>query len=451
MIAIVDYGSGNVAAIMNILRQRKIPHVLTNDPGQLRGADRYILPGVGAFDPTMTHLIESGMVDLLTEEVLGKGKKVLGVCVGMHLLSEGSEEGELPGLGWIKGRVRRIDAALLNKPRLPHMGWNSIVLAPGARLFDGVDTERGFYFLHTYYFDASDQADVSARVSYGVDLPCSVQRNSVFGDAIPSREESQQRDPPVYELCEPCLMLQSRIIPSLLMRDGGLVKTRRFGDEKYVGDPINAVKIFNEKEVDELAIFDIGATVQRREPDYDHLRSIAVESRMPLCYGGGVTRAAQGTKLIGLGFEKVSVSSAAVERPELIREMADAVGVQSVVVTIDVRKTRLYGRDAIFTHNGRTVAKRKLLDFVQEAEVLGAGEIIINAIDHDGMMQGYDLDLAKTVRGVTTVPLTILGGAGTVGHMSDLITAIGTCGAAAGSLFVFNGVYRAVLISYARP
>jgi cyclase len=246
-------------------------------------------------------------------------------------------------------------------------------------------------------------------------------------------------------------MLQSRIIPSLLIRDGGLVKTRGFSDEKYVGDPINAVKIFNEKEVDELAIFDIDATAQDREPDYAHLRSIAVESRMPLSYGGGVTTAAQGAKLISLGFEKVSINSAALERPELIREMADAVGTQSVVVTIDVKKSGLLGRYAIHGHSGRRASKRKLLDFVREAQALGAGEIVINSVDRDGMMQGYDLDLARAVRAETTVPLTMLGGAGTTGHMLELIEAIGTCGAAAGSMFVFTGVYRAVLISYARP
>lgn len=182
MIAIVDYGSGNVGAIMNIFRQRKIPHVLTNDPGELRAADRYVLPGVGAFDPTMSHLVQSGIVDLLNEEVLGKGKKALGVCVGMHLLSEGSEEGELPGLGWIKGKVRRIDAARLNSvPKLPHMGWNSVDVAEEASLFDGVDRDRGFYFLHSYYFDAAEPDEVAARVSYGADLPCAVERDNVFG------------------------------------------------------------------------------------------------------------------------------------------------------------------------------------------------------------------------------------------------------------------------------
>ncbi len=205
------------------------------------------------------------------------------------------------------------------------------------------------------------------------------------------------------------------------------------------------------KEVDELSIYDIDATVQGRGPDFDHLRSIAIESRMPLCYGGGVRSAADAVRLIKLGFEKVSISAAAVERPALIRELADAVGRQSVVVTLDVKKAGLLGRLSIFTHNGKRAAKTKLADFLPLAEDQGAGEVVINHIDRDGMMQGYDLDLARSVRAAVTIPATMLGGAGNVDDLRELIAAIGTCGAAAGSMFVFNGVYRAVLISYARP
>lgn len=246
-------------------------------------------------------------------------------------------------------------------------------------------------------------------------------------------------------------MLRSRITPVLLMRDKGLVKTRQFGDDKYVGDPINAVKIFNEKEVDELTLLDIDATVNGYAPDYDQLRKIAVESRMPLCYGGGITSARQAAEIIALGFEKVSVSAAALGRPELIREMATQVGSQSVVVTIDVRKEGLLGSYNIYTRNGRQKHKAKLLDTLDEAQGMGAGEIMINSIDRDGMMQGYDLKLAKAVRDQVTTPLSFVGGAGSPEHMADLIRTVGTVGAAAGSMFVLQGAYRAVLISYARP
>jgi imidazole glycerol-phosphate synthase subunit HisF len=246
-------------------------------------------------------------------------------------------------------------------------------------------------------------------------------------------------------------MLRSRIIPSLLIRNRGLVKTKQFRDDKYVGDPINAVKIFNEKQVDELAIFDIDASAKREAPNFDLLKSIAVESRMPLCYGGGITSAEQARRLIASGFEKVSISAAALERPELIREIADSVGTQSVVVTIDVRKTGLFGKHSIYSLNGNKHHKTKPLEFAALAENNGAGELVINSIDRDGMMQGYDIEFAKLVRATVNIPMTVLGGAGTIDHMRTLTDAVGTVGAAAGSMFVFKGPYRAVLISYDRP
>ncbi|MCG3186854.1 MAG: Imidazole glycerol phosphate synthase subunit HisF [Rhodocyclaceae bacterium] len=246
-------------------------------------------------------------------------------------------------------------------------------------------------------------------------------------------------------------MLRSRIIPCLLMHDGGLVKTRRFKDPKYVGDPLNAVKIFNEKEVDELMFLDIDASALGRAPNLSLLRGLAVESRMPLCYGGGITEVEQAARIIALGFEKVSISSAALARPALIREMAEVVGRQSVVITLDVRRNKLLGGYSLYTRNGQDKQKASLLEFCQQAAELGAGEIVINSIDRDGEMSGYDLELARKVRTSVSKPLTILGGAGTIAHMQELIETVGVVGAAAGSMFVFKGPYRAVLINYARP
>lgn len=247
------------------------------------------------------------------------------------------------------------------------------------------------------------------------------------------------------------MALRSRIIPCLLLHAGGLVKTRQFKEPKYVGDPLNAVKIFNEKEVDELMFIDIDATAEGYEPRFPLLRNLAVESRMPLCYGGGVTNARQAARIVSLGFEKVSVSAAALARPGLIREMADAIGSQSVVVTLDVKANRLFSGYTLYSHNGKNKHRQNLLEFCQQAADLGAGEIVVNSIDRDGQMEGYDLDLAKQVRECISSPMSMLGGAGSIQHMQDLLDAVGTVGAAAGSLFVFKGPYRAVLINYARP
>lgn len=242
-------------------------------------------------------------------------------------------------------------------------------------------------------------------------------------------------------------ILRPRITPCLLIKKGGLVKTVRFGTPKYVGDPINAVKIFNEKEADELIVLDIDASVLGIEPNYKQIAHLAAECRMPLCYGGGIKTAEQAQRIVAFGVEKVAISSAAVSDPTLISRIADEVGSQSVAVVLDVKKNRLGGW-GVWTHNGTVDTGRAATEVAREAEARGAGEIVVNSIDNDGVMQGYDLALAEAMRNAVTLPLTILGGAGTLEHMVQLIRACGVLGAAAGSLFVFKGAYKAVLINY---
>jgi len=245
-------------------------------------------------------------------------------------------------------------------------------------------------------------------------------------------------------------VLRPRIIPCLLVHKGGLVKTRAFKDPKYVGDPINAVKIFNEKESDELTVFDIDASVNGKGPDFEMIAKLAAECRMPLCYGGGVTSAEQASRMIDLGVEKVAISSAAVSNPELLTQVAKAIGRQSVVAVIDARKkTGMFAKGyEVCTHNATKTHKLDPVALAKTYQDAGAGEIVINAVDKDGTMTGYDLILAKQIRDEVRVPMTILGGAGSLDDMSNLIQECGVIGAAAGSLFVFKGKYRAVLINY---
>ena len=243
-------------------------------------------------------------------------------------------------------------------------------------------------------------------------------------------------------------MLRSRITPCLLVHKKGLVKTFGFKDPKYVGDPINAVKIFNEKEVDELIVLDIDASVEGRGPDFELIRNLAVECRMPFCYGGGVTTVQEAKKIISLGAEKVAISSAAIENFDIISQIGQTVGIQSMVVVLDVKKKGFFGGYEIFIHNGKKPTGIKLNEFVQRLDTIGVGEIVINSIDRDGRMEGYDFALMDMVRELTEVPLTVLGGAGTMNDIKEAIIRYKVIGAAAGSLFVFKGKYRAVLISY---
>lgn len=242
-------------------------------------------------------------------------------------------------------------------------------------------------------------------------------------------------------------MLRPRIIPSLLLHDKGLVKTVNFKSPKYVGDPINAVKIFNEKEVDELAFFDIDATVNNKEPDYVLIEKLANQSRMPLCYGGGVKNVEQAQRIFGLGIEKIALSSAIIENPNLVTKIAERVGSQSVIVVLDIKKKMLGGYE-VYTHNGRKSTGINPFKFAKELEHLGAGEIILNSIDQDGMMKGYDMSLIDKMTEAVSIPLTVLGGAGSNEDFEKVIQRHGVIGLAAGSLFVFKGPYKAVLINY---
>ncbi len=243
-------------------------------------------------------------------------------------------------------------------------------------------------------------------------------------------------------------MLRPRIIPSLLIHNGGLVKTVRFGAPKYVGDPLNAVRIFNEKEVDELMVLDIDASRHLREPDYKLIGNLAHECRMPLSYGGGVKTVEQFDRIIGLGVEKVAVSSAAVDDPTLISRAAARVGSQSVVAVIDVKRSGLLRKPEVVTLNATKRSGLEPSVFAAKLQELGAGEIVLNNVDSDGEMKGYDFDLIDSVRNAISTPLTVLGGAGSLDDIRSLVSRYGIIGAAAGSLFVFKGKYRAVLINY---
>lgn len=243
-------------------------------------------------------------------------------------------------------------------------------------------------------------------------------------------------------------MLRPRIIPCLLIHNGGLVKTIRFEEPKYVGDPLNAVRIFNEKGVDELMVVDIDASRLGHAPNEKLIGQLASECRMPLCYGGGVKTVEQFERLVALGVEKVAVSSAAVDDPRLISRAAERVGSQSVVVVIDVKTTGILRQSEVVTLNSRKQTGLEPIAYAREVQRLGAGEIVLNSVDRDGTMRGYDLDMVGDLRNSISVPLTVLGGAGSLGDIKALVQRYPIIGAAVGSLFVFKGKHRAVLINY---
>ncbi|MBK9779855.1 MAG: imidazole glycerol phosphate synthase subunit HisF [Anaerolineales bacterium] len=245
-------------------------------------------------------------------------------------------------------------------------------------------------------------------------------------------------------------MIKPRVIPALLLKGQGLVKTVKFKEPKYLGDPINIVRIFNDKEVDELVLLDITATPEKRGPQFDLLKNIASEAFIPLAYGGGIRSMDDVRKLLSLGIEKLIMNTSAVETPSLVREVADHAGSQAAVVSMDVKKG-LLGKYEVLTHCGQKKTGLDPVKHAVEMERMGVGEILINSIDRDGTMQGYDLELVRKVADAVSVPVVACGGAGNLSHVSEVIKQGHASAAAAGSIFVFQGPLRGVLISYPTP
>jgi cyclase len=244
-------------------------------------------------------------------------------------------------------------------------------------------------------------------------------------------------------------MHRQRVMPCLLLKNGGLVKTVRFKDPRYVGDPINAVRIFNEREVDELVVLDIMATREGRGPDTNRIRDLASECFMPFAYGGGIRSLNQIEEILRIGAEKVCLNSAVTTTPNLVTEAAKQFGSQSIVVSLDFRRTLWRGYD-VLTHGGTRSARISPVACATRAEQLGAGEILLNSVDRDGTMQGYDLDLVRSVVDAVSIPVVACGGAGSLQDVASVIRQAGASAACAASLFVFHGKHRAVLINFPR-
>lgn len=242
-------------------------------------------------------------------------------------------------------------------------------------------------------------------------------------------------------------MFRPRVIPCLLFKNKGLVKTAQFKNPIYVGDYLNAIKIFNEKGVDELIFLDIAATLEQYPPQFDIVEKIASECFMPVCYGGGIRSTEVIRKLFGIGIEKVSIGSYAVENPDFIKEVSSEFGTQSIVVCIDVKKSPV-NRYEVVTHNSQKKTGIDPLEFAVKMEKTGAGELLINSVDRDGMMNGYDIRLISKITERVNIPVIACGGAGNLEDVRDVIREGHAASAAAGSLFVFYGRLRGVLINY---
>ena len=462
MIAIIDYDAGNIMSVKKALEHLGQEVVLSRDPEVLLAADRVILPGVGAFGDCMNKLENYGLVEPI-RAIAASGKPLLGICLGEHLLFEGSEESPgVSGLGILPVRVRRLPEG--GGRKIPHMGWNALTIREGSRLFAGIPQNAQVYFVHSYYVEAADPAIVCATADYGVNIHAAVECGNLFATQFhpeksseiglsilrnfieiePETEESQVcrgRSPSETILGPPIAVgtsLTKRIIPCLDVDNGRVVKGTNFIHLRDAGDPVEVAKIYDRAGADELVFLDITASSDRRATVVDLVRAVAGCVFIPFTVGGGIRTVEDFRAVLREGADKISINSAAIERPELISEAADKFGSQCVVVAIDARRRETGEGWTIYKHGGRVDMGIDAVEWAVRAEALGAGEILLTSMDGDGTKAGYDIALTRAIADAVRIPVIASGGAGTQEHFLEAFTEGRADAALAASLFHFK-------------
>jgi imidazole glycerol-phosphate synthase subunit HisF len=422
-VVIVDSGVANLASIVAGFTRLGAAAVVTGDPAVVGGAVRVVLPGVGAFGAGIAALRARGL-DAAIRDVVARGTSVLGVCLGMQLLCEGSEE--TPGgrgLGIVDGTCRRLPEGV----RVPHLGWNRVVAEPGARLVATGDAA----FANSYALCEVPPGWTPAWTTHGVPFVAALERGPVlacqfhpelsgaYGAALlgrwltgtPAAGGAPAGDPG----------LRRRIVPCLDVRDGRVVKGVRFQSLRDAGDPAEQAARYERQGADEIVVLDVAASPEARDTQVETVRRVRTALRIPLTVGGGVRSVSDARRLLAVGADKVSLNTAAVRRPELLRELAAEFGSQCVVLAIDARRAAR-GWDVLVL-GGREVARPDAVAWAREGERLGAGEILLTSWDRDGTRAGPDVELVDAVTRAVRVPVIASGGVGARAHVAAALAA----------------------------
>jgi len=418
-VVIVDSGVANLASIAGAFRRLGVSPVVSADPAIVREAARVVLPGVGAFGTGMAALRSRGL-DAVIREHASRGTPMIGVCLGMQMLCEASEEAPgVAGLGVIAGACRRLPANV----RIPHLGWNRVTPEPEARLLaPGVAA-----FANSYALPQGPAGWTTAWTTHGVPFIAALERGATiacqfhpelsgaYGAALLERwlTGKPARATPAENRSSGLLR---RIIPCLDVQDGRVVKGIRFQALRDAGDPAEQAARYEAQGADEIVILDVAASAEGRETQLETVRRVREAIRIPLTVGGGVRSVGDARLLLSAGADKVSVNTAAVRRPELLTELAQAFGCQCVVLAIDARRATQTWE--VLVVGGREVARPDAVAWAREGERLGAGEILLTSWDRDGTRAGHDLDLLRAVSAAVRVPVIASGGVGTRAHVA---------------------------------
>jgi cyclase len=481
---------GNLHSVKKKLDHLKVDAVISSDPAIILNATKLILPGVGHFGNAMKNLREMHLLDALNEAVLVKKTPILGICLGMQLMAKTSEEtlehgawnmehgnvNKELGLGWFDAEVVKFSYEDTLRFKVPHTGWNTISIEKESPLMKDIPANSEFYFVHSYYMKANDSNDVLNYTDYGIKFASAVSKGNIYGFQYHPEKSHDVGMKLLENFCgfeslshpiennsltedlEGNIMnknheykssssVRPRVIPVLLLKGNVLVKSIGFKNPKYIGDPINAVKIYNDLKADELVFLDIEASKEKRLISLDFVKDVGEEANMPFAVGGGIRSLEDIRSIIAAGAEKVVINSYAVEHPDFIAEAAETFGSSTIAICIDVKK-KLFGGLQTWTMAGTKASGFSPVEFAKLMEEKGAGEIIIQSIEKDGEMNGYDLGLIKQISEAVSIPVIALGGAGNMQHLKEGFEKGFANGLAGGSMFVYQGTKRGVLISY---
>jgi imidazole glycerol phosphate synthase glutamine amidotransferase subunit len=423
-IAVIETGVANVASIVNAFGRLGVHVTLTRDPAVVREATRVVLPGVGAFGAAAAELRTRGLDDALRERIAG-GAPLLAVCLGMQLLCDGSDEAPgVRGLGVVPGICRRLP----DDVRVPHLGWNRVVADPGARFVDTAEAA----FANSYALREAPSGWTASWTTHGVPFVAALERggtlacqfhpelSGAYGEAVLSRWLGLVDGTPRTNASTRTAGLLRRIIPCLDVRGGRVVKGVNFQALRDIGDPAARAACYEAQGADEIVMLDIAAAPEGRDTQVETVRRVRVAVRIPLTVGGGVRSVADARRLLGAGADRVSVNTAAVQRPELLGELADAFGRQCTVLAIDARRRGQVWEPLIV--GGRSPAGgegRDVVGWAREGAERGAGEILLTSWDADGTRNGHDLELLRAVVSAVRVPVIASGGIGTRTHVVE--------------------------------
>jgi imidazole glycerol phosphate synthase glutamine amidotransferase subunit len=425
VIAVVETGVANVASIVNAFARLGERVTLTSDPAVVREAARLVLPGVGAFGVAAAQLRARGLDGALRERVAG-GSPLLAVCLGLQLLCDGSEEApDVPGLGIVRGICRRLPVGV----RVPHLGWNRVVANPHARFVRTAEAA----FANSYALREEPLGWHAAWTTHGAPFVAAIERDNTlacqfhpelsgaYGGDVLARwlghgTRTTHADPPPR-----AAGVLRRIVPCLDVRDGRVVKGVNFQGLRDAGDPAERALSYEAQGADEIVMLDVAAAPEGRDTQVDTVRRVRAAIRIPLTVGGGVRSVADARRLLGAGADKVSVNTAAVGRPDLLGELADAFGRQCVVLAIDARRGEREWEALVV--GGRSTGRRDAVAWAAEGEGRGAGEILLTSWDADGTRSGHDLTLLRAVVDAVSVPVIASGGIGTRAHVVEALAA----------------------------